>query len=159
MLRHRAREVALRTLFQLDLSNGDLQEAFAAAQEGIPLNEGGVEFARRLVEGTLENLPGFDKKITGLVRAWRLERLARVDHNILRMAFFEIYHCPDIPIAVTINEAVELAKEYNSETAARFINGILGSVARELTGTAEERKPAAESELQEDPKDAPYTRE
>ena len=86
ILRHRAREVALRTLFQLDLSNGDLQEAFAAAQEGIPLNEGGVEFARRLVEG-LWKICRVSIKITGLVRAWRLERLARVDHNILRMAF------------------------------------------------------------------------
>jgi len=89
-------------------------------------------FAEELVHGTLAHLAEIDATISRLAENWRLERIARVELAILRLAVHELLHRPDIPPVVTINEAVDLAKEYASPESGRFLNGILDRLSREL---------------------------
>jgi N utilization substance protein B len=89
-------------------------------------------FAEELVHGTLAHLAEIDATITRLAENWRLERIARVELALLRLAVHELLHRPDIPPVVTINEAVELAKEYGSPESGRFLNGILDRLSHEL---------------------------
>jgi N utilization substance protein B len=84
-----------------------------------------ISFTRELVIGTIEHLSGIDRIIADLSKDWNLERLARVDHNIMRMAIFEIMYRDDIPYRVTVNEAVELAKTFGGKDSKKFVNGIL----------------------------------
>jgi N utilization substance protein B len=89
-----------------------------------------VRFANALAEGTLRHLDDIDFAIKGAAEHWVLERMAAVDRNILREAAYEILYLEDIPPAVTINEAVEIAKKYASAESAAFINGILDKIAK-----------------------------
>lgn len=89
-------------------------------------------FAEELVHGALAHLAEIDATISRLAENWRLERIARVELAILRLAVHELLHRPDIPPVVTINEAVDLAKEYASPESGRFLNGILDRLSREL---------------------------
>ena len=89
-----------------------------------------VSFANALVEGTLGHLKDIDSAITVAAEHWVLERMAAVDRNILREAAYEILYLEDIPPAVTINEALEIAKKYASKESAAFINGILDKIAK-----------------------------
>jgi N utilization substance protein B len=90
-----------------------------------------VEFTRELVEGVVEHRAELDELIRGYADRWVLERMPIVDRNLLRIGIFELLYRPDIPPAVAINEAVELAKLLSTEDSGRFVNGLLGRVARE----------------------------
>ncbi len=98
-------------------------------------------FAEELIHGTLQHLDEIDAKIRELAANWKFERIARVDLAILRMACFELLHRPDIPPVVTINEAIDLGKEFSNEESRRFLNGVLdhlsGGLGRSLR-TAQE---------------------
>ncbi|MGI5854728.1 MAG: transcription antitermination factor NusB, partial [Bacillota bacterium] len=89
-----------------------------------------ISFLRRLVEGTIANLPEIDRVIAETAVEWKLERMLATDRNILRLAVYEILYCPDIPDSATVNEAVELAKTYGDDHSGKFVNGILGNVVR-----------------------------
>jgi len=140
--RRRGRELALKVIFQLDLAGGGLPEAFDLTvkligedpeePDAAPLTDDTVEFARRLLSGTIDNLPEIDSRLRSYAREWTLERMANVDRNILRLALYEMLHLDDIPLSVSINEAVELAKVYSTPDSGRFINGILGKIAGTL---------------------------
>lgn len=138
--RHRARELALQVLFAVDLGQADpetaLFQAFARAGEGDgavgPLNEADAAYARDLVQGTWERVEALDNRINQLAKDWTVERMAAVDRNILRLACYEIDHQDQVPDAVVADEAVELAKAYASPESSKFINGILGSVIRNI---------------------------
>jgi len=140
--RRQGRELALRVIFQLDVAGGDLSEAFDLTvrllnddpeePDDTPLAGETVEFARRLLSGTINNLPEIDSQLRSYAREWTLERMANVDRNILRLALYEMLHLDDIPLSVSINEAVELAKVYSTPDSGRFINGILGKIAQTL---------------------------
>lgn len=136
MSRRLARELALKALFQVDLVGGDGAEVLKYLfEEDQPLSE--VEaFARELVTGTLAHRREIDAQIARYARDWRLERLAAVDRNILRLAIFELLFRRDVPAGVAINEAVELAKTYGEAESGRFVNGILGQLARDREGGA-----------------------
>ena len=128
--RRKAREDALQILYQLDL-NHDLTPAaglrhFQAffAKDGVALDE----FTQRLVTGVTENLKAIDTTIINVSEHWRPDRMAVVDRNILRLGVFELEHCDDIPATVSINEMIEVAKQFGSENSAAFINGILDRV-------------------------------
>ena len=92
------------------------------------------EFTRELVQGVVEHREELDELIRRYADRWVLERMPIVDRNLLRMGIFELLHRPDIPNAATINEAVELAKLLSTEDSGRFVNGLLGRVAREHAG-------------------------
>lgn len=130
MGRRQGREAALKTLFQVEL--GGVQPEFAlkttCEEDKVPNPD--ADFARELVTGVLGRLNEVDQIIGRFSSEWSVERMAAIDRSILRVACFELMFRPDIPVAVAINEAVELAKKYSTPEAARFINGVLSAVAR-----------------------------
>lgn len=131
MSRRLAREVALRTLFQLDIGHIKQAAAFEFALETTPLSSGLVVFAEELVEMALAHQVESDAIISAKSVDWELNRLPRVDRSILRLAIGEMLAATATPTGVIINEAVELAHRYSTEESGRFINGLLGSVARD----------------------------
>jgi N utilization substance protein B len=131
MKRRIAREYALQFLFQLDfldkkIDKGDFEEFWSEKNESGEIKE----FTEGLVRGTLEKLKEIDQMIERVADNWLLKRMAAVDRNILRFAAYEIIFKKDIPSAVTINEAIEIAKKYSSAEAASFLNGILDRLAK-----------------------------
>ena len=128
MSRRLARERALMVLFQVDVGNADLEKAFVWMDDAFGILNKNDDFARHLVSGVLANRQAVDQVIAGLSKDWKFDRVAGVDRNIMRMALYEIFYCPDVPGNVAVNEAVELAKTYGSDDSGRFINGILGKV-------------------------------
>jgi N utilization substance protein B len=132
MNRRRAREYALRALFQREFT-GSKQELLP--DEGLSVAPGEKketeQFADALVQGTIDNLEQIDRVIKEAAEHWEMERMAAVDRNILRFAVYEILYRNDIPSAVTINEALEIAKKYSSLESAPFINGLLDKIAKD----------------------------
>jgi N utilization substance protein B len=128
--RRKARECALQLLYQLDIGGGmvkDAVEIYWASQE----HDADVQsFANSLVEGVVRNLSGIDDVISSYSTNWKVSRMASIDKNILRIAVYELTRCPDIPVKVTINEAVEIAKCFGTEESGAFVNGILDNVAK-----------------------------
>jgi N utilization substance protein B len=82
------------------------------------------------LQGTLEHLTAIDDCVAKSSAHWKLHRMAAVDRNVLRLAIFELNHCPDIPVKVTLNEAIEIAKKFGSEESGAFVNGILDQIAK-----------------------------
>jgi methylenetetrahydrofolate dehydrogenase (NADP+)/methenyltetrahydrofolate cyclohydrolase len=128
MTRRRARELALSALFQWDVVGRDPAAALESALETEEMSGSSEEFARRLVEGTAGDKGRIDKQLSQYLEDWRLERLANVDRNVLRIAIFELNRMEDIPVSVSINEAVEIAKTYGGPDSGRFVNGVLGRI-------------------------------
>jgi len=128
MKRRRAREYALQLLYEHEFADGepDIRGFFADKDEPAEV----VDFASRIVRGTLKHLPEIDEAIREASEHWVLERMAAVDRNILRAGAFELLYSPDVPAAVAIDEAIEIAKRYSSAESASFINGILDQIAK-----------------------------
>jgi N utilization substance protein B len=127
--RTKARETALQALYQLDTSGGSGQEVLSGHFD--PLDAETRRFAEELVRGVEGERAAIDAIIERTSTNWKLERMARVDRNILRLAVFELLRRPDVPIKVTLNEAVELGKKFGSEESSAFVNGILDKVAHD----------------------------
>ena len=127
--RRRARAAALQTLFEVDVAAHDPSPVLRRRIEDCSIGQEGADFALHLVEGVLSNLSEVDPVIREIAPEWPLEQMSPVDRNILRIAVFEMTFDPDIPVKVAINEAVELAKLFGSESSRRFINGALGTLA------------------------------
>jgi N utilization substance protein B len=124
--RRRQRETALQVLFQAELAKISREEAFIRTLELFGLEQKELSFARELVSGVGVHLDEIDQVIARISHEWRVERIANVDRNIIRIALFELLFRPDIPPNVAVNEAIELAKVYGTEDSGRFVNGILG---------------------------------
>jgi len=137
--RRAARELALNVLYQVDVAKIPPQEALETALENTGLQEAAAEFATGLVNGVLKYREDIDEKLKDLSVGWELQRQPAVDRNILRMAVYEIEHLDYIPVSVSINEAVELAKMFSTEESGRFVNGVLGALVRQ-SGTHEEEE-------------------
>ena len=118
----------LQSLFALDIKNSDEDSCLEWLAEEDNLPEDAAEFANRLFNGIAPRRSALDEVTQRYAPAWPVTQLALVDRNILRIALFELLHNPDTPRKTAINEAVELAKIFGSESSARFINGVLGSV-------------------------------
>jgi len=141
--RRQGREVALQILCAADteprvpasaaLSTYDNHFASAELEEGVAARPAlDRTFAEALVRATLENRDTIDGHISEISRSWRVDRMARVDRNILRLGVAELLYFPDIPARVTLNEAVELAKRYGAEDSPSFVNALLDSVVKSL---------------------------
>lgn len=127
--RHEARRVALEILYQADITGTDA----LVALEGREAGGGEVPpFARELVEGAAADIAPIDELLGSHAEGWAVRRMAAVDRTILRLATFELRARPDVPTGAIINEAVEAANELSTEESGRFVNGILGRLAREL---------------------------
>ena len=137
--RHRAREVALQVLYALDLDRscavGDeaASEAFERVATNFEMPRSARGFAESLVREVALHRDALDARIAEHARNWRLSRMAAVDRNVLRIAVHELVHS-DTPPAVVIDEAVELARRFGSESSPAFVNGIADAVARALAG-------------------------
>jgi N utilization substance protein B len=127
--RRKARTIALQALYEIDCSHHapDLVVEQRLAEQ--PLDEDLSLFARQLVAGVMTQTPTLDRLIQQHAPEWPLDQMALIDRNILRMAIWEFAAAQQTPIKVAINEAVELAKLYGSDSAPRFINGVLGALA------------------------------
>jgi len=132
--RREARELALRMLFQLDLGKQPTDEVIEAALGQSRLEGANRLYSEELVRGTLEHQAEIDGRITVLTPDWTPDRQAAVDRNILRLAAYELLYRPDAPVAAVVNEAVELAKKYSTADSGRFVNGVLGALARHPRG-------------------------
>jgi N utilization substance protein B len=128
--RTRARSLALQALYEVDVTNHPPADVFKTRLEENPLAGELAEFARQIIFGVLPLVKTLDKIIAEYAPEWPLDQIAAIDRNILRIACWE-FAAPDgeTPIKVAINEAVELAKLYGSDSAPRFVNGVLGSLA------------------------------
>lgn len=143
-VRRRGRAYGLQVLYALDMNEGG--EASHAVAEywrlfQLELGPPSLEFAARLVATTRERLDEIDDAIQSASRNWRLDRMSRVDRNILRLATCELRHSPDVPVKVVINEAVELAKRFGTADSPAFVNGILDRIAHQLRREGETGEP------------------
>jgi N utilization substance protein B len=131
--RHRSREAALQALYAADMAGEpDLARAQAsldALAEHFELPAGAKAFAKELVLGVAAQREEIDRRITAVAHRWRLERMAAVDRNVLRLAAFEIVF-GGTPREVAIDEAVELARRFGDDASPRFVNGVLDALAR-----------------------------
>jgi transcription antitermination protein NusB len=127
--RTRARALALQVLYEVDMANHPPAEVFKARLEETPLSPEFSEFARQIIFGVLPLTTILDTSIAQYAPEWPFDQIAAIDRNILRMACWEFAVFHDTPLKVAINEAVELAKLYGSDSAPRFVNGVLGSLA------------------------------
>ena len=123
--RRRARELALQLLYQFELTGASPEEMQAGFEEWRNASESAREFADTLLRGTLDRLAEIDEELSHQTTHWRLERLAAVDRNILRLALFELIFETDTPHAVVIDEAIEIAKKFGTKDSGRFVNGVL----------------------------------
>jgi N utilization substance protein B len=164
--RRQGREWALQMLFQADMNPGleldisipkfwrqqytcQMEEA-EKRNETLPESEKPIEdrvappkireFAETRVRGVLWHLPDIDAKLTSYTQNWPLHRMGSVERNVLRLAFYELQHCVDVPPAVVLNEAIDLAKYFSNADAGRFVNGVLDRFNRELHGPKVEKK-------------------
>lgn len=131
--RRSGREAALQMLFQLEASNVSSAQAIElfwrtfedADPEGRP-------YADAIVRGVADNLEAIDKRVTAASQNWRLERMSRVDRNLLRLGTWELMYKGDVPRAVILDEAVELAKSFGTDESSGFVNGVLDRIANDL---------------------------
>jgi N utilization substance protein B len=132
--RRKVRGLALQALYEIDSVDHGTEGVVARyIQEHQELSADAIEFLRQVVLGTVANTERIDHKVAEAAPEWPIDQLAIVDRNILRMAVWEFIISGDTPTKVAINEAVELAKSYGSDSAPRFINGVLGALADRLT--------------------------
>jgi transcription antitermination protein NusB len=127
--RRPARVVALQALYELDCTKHTVGDVMTARLEGEDITADLQMFAYNLVNGVLDNRAKLDTVIQRYAPEWPLNQMAIVDRNLLRIAIYEFAVAKETPIKVAINEAIELAKEFGSENAARFVNGVLGTLA------------------------------
>lgn len=126
MKRHMARELAVQSLFQMELSDLTAQEAIEFAVEGKEYDT----FVEQLVNGVETNKETIDQNIREALVNWSFERLGNIERTILRLAVYELLFETNIPVRVTINEAIELTKAFADEEATKIVNGVLGKVAQ-----------------------------
>jgi len=142
--RHRSREAALQVLYAVDMARrktaetagsemARAEEAFERAVAHFELPEGARVFAKELVTGVCRLRQELDDRLSAHSQHWRLDRMAAVDRNVLRIGAYEILHT-DTPAPIAIDEAVELAHRFAGERSPAFVNGILDSVSREVSG-------------------------
>jgi len=146
MKRRKAREYALQFLYRIDFINIPEEDGTSAALTAKARIRDGLElfwketseedpevrsFTEDIVSGTIKHLDEIDSVIQRVAEKWKLSRIANVDRNIMRFSAYELLYRSDIPDAVSINEALEIAKKYSAAESASFINGILDKIAKE----------------------------
>lgn len=152
MSRRLLRQSAFKIIFSFHFNDDDIEEIFKEISEEpnifliqeedehIPfneLNEKEKKFFYDLVKGTLENVEKIDDMIKSNLKSWTMDRIAKVDLTILRMAIYELLYSEDVPYSVAINEAIELGKVFGTDDSGSFINGVLGKVQREINKSGE----------------------
>lgn len=133
--RSRAREIALQALYQRDQNKSMSQEDainFLARRLAEPEL---LELGKSLFLGVTQHVTAIDQRLAEVADNWSVERMAVVDRNVLRLGIYELYHGPELPFKIVLDEAIELAKRYGSEESPAFVNGILDKIANEKKQT------------------------
>jgi N utilization substance protein B len=149
--RSTAREAALQMLFALEASGAEVDRVIVDYWLETPGDPEDRLYADELVRGVSGDLEQTDARLRAASKNWRIERMTRVDRSVLRLGAFELAHRPDVPRAVILDEAVEIAKRYGTEESGAFVNGVLDRVADDCgrfdtdTDTAEPTSDAAKS--------------
>ena len=160
--RRKARECALQMLFAADVMSAARKDEVRADQlvrhywaelGETEMDEPAREFATRLALGSLARIPELDERIRSRAEHWRIERMAVVDRNVLRLAVYEFLHEPT-PRTVAINEALEIARRFSTYEATQFINGILDAIKRDLDQERPQEVTDADAAAEADPENA-----
>lgn len=142
MKRRVAREIAIQSLYQMQMNEVSSHDAIVAAvTEAEHDNEAelkvegeaiAIEFIQELVEGTASRMKAIDGMLTEYLKGWKIDRLSKIDREVLRLAAYEMVYRDDAPPKVVVNEAIELAKHFGTEESGKFVNGVLGKMILEL---------------------------
>lgn len=142
MRRRLARELAVQSLYQMRMNEVEMEQAIRAViEEALQENEGELrqknediapEEVRELVAGTQEHLEVIDRLMQDYLKGWSLERLSKVDREILRLGVYEMIYRQDVPPKVVVNEAIEMSKHFGTEESGKFVNGVLGKMITQL---------------------------
>ena len=130
--RRQARCITLEILYEIDIVGHSVAEVMERRLSEQEMDDAGLEFAAKLMDGVLKYQSSMDLLISRYAPEWPLEQMAAIDRNVLRIAIYEFLIDDETPVKVAINEAVELAKVYGSDSAPRFINGVLGTLAEQI---------------------------
>lgn len=139
MKRRLAREIAVQSLYQIEMNEVSADVALQAAVEELiepdetveVSPEANLDFLRTLVYGASSKHEKIDELLSGYLTGWKMDRLSRVDRQILRLAVFEMFFDVQTPSRVVVNEAIELAKHFGTEESGKFVNGVLGQMIKE----------------------------
>ena len=131
MGRHDARIAVMRAAFSIDY---DLDETVSSESvfDGLTLDKHDMNYFDKVIDGIKSNISTIDETIKSCLKNWTIERLPKVDLAILQVAVYEIIYCEDIPVGATINEAVNIAKEYSTDDSGKFVNGVLSGVLKKV---------------------------
>jgi N utilization substance protein B len=132
--RHLTRRIVLQTLYEWDFSGMEKDCDIVFKENDNQFGPTNQEFAANLINGVLENLKELNDIIISAAPQWPLEKTTIIDRNVLRIGLYELIYSNDeeVPPKVAINEAIELAKEYGGESSGKFVNGVLGTVYKEM---------------------------
>lgn len=126
--RKMAREMAVRFLFQIEFQRVNIKEQVEDFLDSVEIEDYDKDYFLEIINGVINSLKEIDEIIESKAKGWTIDRMAKMDLPILRVAIYEMKHREDIPVGVSINEAVELAKKFGTDDSSRFINGLLGQV-------------------------------
>lgn len=142
MKRRLAREIAVQSMYQMEMNEVDANEAVTMVlTEAMEENEGEVElsdvdatraFVLELVNGTWSRKDAIDRMLEDYLKGWQISRLSKVDRQVLRLATYEMIFRDDVPGKVAVNEAIELAKHFGSPESGKFVNGVLGKMIQDI---------------------------
>ncbi len=131
MTRKKARECFMQLLYQMDVQQDFSQSIKERFYKEYIKDEASREYLDQMYKAIQEHLPEIDSLISAFSERWKIDRIAKVDLAVLRLSTAEILYLPDIPVSASINEAVLLGKKFGGEDSSKFINGILGKIARD----------------------------
>lgn len=145
--RRQVRHLVVQFLYQKEIQKEvSYVESLRLFWETAEANDSAKKSANLVIVDIEDKLEPIDEMITGYLRNWEVERLAPIDRNVLRLALYEMHYCMDIPPVVSINEAIEIAKEFSTEDSGRFVNGVLDRAKKDLKRPLREAKKKNESE-------------
>lgn len=131
--RSQAREEAFKLVFQLNMHKDETDFLYENLLEEVPESERNIEYIKKVVNGVAEKGEEIEKTIQeSLTKGWKITRLSKVSLSILKLAVYEMMYVDDVPSNVAINEAIELAKKYDDEDKASFVNGVLGGIYKKI---------------------------
>jgi N utilization substance protein B len=134
-LRHKSRIITLQVLYELDCSGHRTDDILSRLTTDQNISVDIADFVRHLITGVETNRNKIDETISKFAPAFPVKQISAIDRNILRIALFEMLFDGTVPVKAVINEAIELSKHFSSDTSPKFINGVLGSVAKELSAS------------------------
>ncbi len=133
IFRRKGREFALQSLYALELGEGDLSDLRESIVTGLGLGREEAQYGAKLIQKVLDHVMEIDEYISQYAKNWSLNRIAVIDKILMRCSAAEMLYMNDVPVRVSITEAVQMAKKYSTEESAMFVNGILDTIARELS--------------------------